>query len=293
MSIIEIARDQTTNPLDVVEHMAAGNNWPFERAGEDEIAIVVTGRWTNYQISFTWMSEIEALHLACAFDMRVPEPRLSEVQQLVALINEQLWIGHFDVWMQNGVVMFRHALLLPAASPLRAGNARRCSGPRSTPANAIIRRSSSWSGRANPRAKPWTPPCSRHPARRNTTPMSASDPATAGAPDLRDFSGLLVLVGAGKMGSALLDGWLRFGLKPTNVAVIEPSAVAANQDAGRARRAAQSRCRRADRRCRHRHCGEAANRRAGDAGAGADDRRVDDRDVDHGRADAAIPVRAH
>ncbi len=53
--------------------------------------------------------------------------------------------------------------------------------------------------------------------------MSASDPATAGAPDLRDFSGLLVLVGAGKMGSGLLDGWLRFGLKPTNVAVIEPS----------------------------------------------------------------------
>jgi pyrroline-5-carboxylate reductase len=40
---------------------------------------------------------------------------------------------------------------------------------------------------------------------------------------LRDFSGLLVLVGAGKMGSGLLDGWLRFGLKPTNVAVIEPS----------------------------------------------------------------------
>jgi pyrroline-5-carboxylate reductase len=41
-------------------------------------------------------------------------------------------------------------------------------------------------------------------------------------PDLRDFSGLLVLVGAGKMGSALLEGWLRFGLDPTRVAVLEP-----------------------------------------------------------------------
>jgi hypothetical protein len=112
MSLIEIAHDSRSNPLEVVEHMAAGNNWPFERAGEDEIAIVVTGRWTNYQVSFTWMSEIEALHLACAFDMRVPDPRLSEVHQLIALINEQLWIGHFDVWTQNGVVMFRHALLL-------------------------------------------------------------------------------------------------------------------------------------------------------------------------------------
>jgi hypothetical protein len=112
MSLIEITRDQQNNPLDVVERMATGNNWPFERAGEDEIGLVVTGRWTNYQVSFTWMGDIEALHLACAFDMKVPDARLPEVQQLIAGINEQLWIGHFDVWMQNGVVMFRHALVL-------------------------------------------------------------------------------------------------------------------------------------------------------------------------------------
>jgi hypothetical protein len=112
MSIIEIGQDQRNSALDVVERMAAGNNWPFERAGEDEIALNVTGRWTNYQVSFTWMGDIEALHLGCAFDMKVPDPRLNEVQALIALINEQLWIGHFDLWMQNGVIMFRHALVL-------------------------------------------------------------------------------------------------------------------------------------------------------------------------------------
>ncbi len=47
--------------------------------------------------------------------------------------------------------------------------------------------------------------------------------SSAGAnPDLRDFSGLIVLAGAGKMGGALLDGWLRAGLDPAKVAVIEP-----------------------------------------------------------------------
>ena len=90
MSLIELARDESTSPLEVVERMAAANQWPFERAGEDEIALHVTGRWTNYQISFTWMNDIEALHVACAFDMKVPEPRLAEVQSLVALINEQM-----------------------------------------------------------------------------------------------------------------------------------------------------------------------------------------------------------
>ena len=45
---------------------------------------------------------------------------------------------------------------------------------------------------------------------------------TSATPDLRDFAGHLVLVGAGKMGSALLEGWLRFGLDPKHITVLEP-----------------------------------------------------------------------
>ncbi len=51
---------------------------------------------------------------------------------------------------------------------------------------------------------------------------SSHTPATGQNPDLRKVSGLLVLVGAGKMGGALLEGWLRLGLDPNNVAVFEP-----------------------------------------------------------------------
>jgi len=39
---------------------------------------------------------------------------------------------------------------------------------------------------------------------------------------LRDFSGTLVLVGAGKMGGAMLEGWLALGLDPATVVVREP-----------------------------------------------------------------------
>ena len=39
---------------------------------------------------------------------------------------------------------------------------------------------------------------------------------------LEDFTGTLVLVGAGKMGGAMLEGWHRLGLKFDNIAVIEP-----------------------------------------------------------------------
>jgi hypothetical protein len=112
MSLTELSQDLRSNPLDVVEQLASGNDWSFEREGDDEITMLIGGKWTDYQISFTWMDELEALHLACAFELKVPERRRVEVQQLIASMNEQMWVGHFDLWSKDGMVMFRHALVL-------------------------------------------------------------------------------------------------------------------------------------------------------------------------------------
>ena len=123
MSMLEGIVDSRSHPLAVVEDIATDNNWSFERSGDDEVTIVSKGEWTDYQLSFTWMAEIEALHLACAFDMKIPQPKRAEVQRLIAGINEQLWIGHFDLWVLDSVIMFRHALVLTGgAEP----NAHQC-----------------------------------------------------------------------------------------------------------------------------------------------------------------------
>jgi hypothetical protein len=120
---LEMVEHTRANPLDVVERMASTNDWSFERAGEDEITLVVAGKWTDYQISFTWMYDIEALHLACAFEFKVPERCRIEVQQLISMINEQLWVGHFDLWIKDGLVMYRHALVLTGGV---AASGRQC-----------------------------------------------------------------------------------------------------------------------------------------------------------------------
>ncbi len=112
MALTLIDETAHSNPLDVVERIASVNDWSFERSGDDEINILIKGRWVDYQVSFTWMGELEALHLACAFDIKVAERRRAEVQQLIAHMNEQMWIGHFDLWTEDGLVMFRHALVL-------------------------------------------------------------------------------------------------------------------------------------------------------------------------------------
>ena len=64
MSLIDFTEQTRVNPLDVVERVAATNGWSFERAGDEEITILVTGKWSDYQVSYTWMLDIEALQSA-------------------------------------------------------------------------------------------------------------------------------------------------------------------------------------------------------------------------------------
>jgi hypothetical protein len=109
---LDLEHDTRANPLDRVERLASRNDWTFDRDSEDEISVALDGVWSNYQVAVTWLAEVEAIHVACAFDLKAPERRRAEVLSLIALVNEQLWVGHFDLWTKENVVMFRHALLL-------------------------------------------------------------------------------------------------------------------------------------------------------------------------------------
>jgi len=121
MNQLHFETDRSEHPLDVVERLAALRDWIFDRADTDEMSVSVSGRWTDYHVAFTWIENVEALHVACAFDLKVPERRRAEVLQLVSHINEQLWVGHFDLWSSENVVMFRHSLLLAGgAEPTHA-----------------------------------------------------------------------------------------------------------------------------------------------------------------------------
>jgi len=84
MSLMELEVERQSNPVDMIEYVAANNDWSFERSGDDEIAMTVEGKWADYHVSFSWMEEFEALHLGCAFDVKVPEQRVNEVTKLLA-----------------------------------------------------------------------------------------------------------------------------------------------------------------------------------------------------------------
>lgn len=122
MASADMRLERVGNPVDLIEHVATNNDWPCDRTNEDELTLVVAGNWTDYNVSLNWRDDLESMHIACAFDFKVPPNRLQEVYRLVAQINEQLWLGHFDVWTQEGLIMFRHGLMLNGA----AATTRQC-----------------------------------------------------------------------------------------------------------------------------------------------------------------------
>ena len=115
MSAHLVLSDTSSNPLDVIEQIAAANDWSFDRRNDAEMAAEAPGKWCDYGLYFSWSTEISAMHFTCAFDLKVPEKRRGALYELLALANERLWIGHFGMDADDGVPVFRHAVLLRGA----------------------------------------------------------------------------------------------------------------------------------------------------------------------------------
>ncbi|AUG55148.1 hypothetical protein CSC3H3_15540 [Thalassospira marina] len=105
------------NPLLLVEDIAQTNQWNLERRSADEIVVEIPGHWCTYLVYFTWRDDAEALHIACCFDLFVPDPVRPRIYELLAKCNEQLWIGHFGLWLDENMPLFRHTLLFGGDVP--------------------------------------------------------------------------------------------------------------------------------------------------------------------------------
>ncbi|HEX6142480.1 MAG TPA: YbjN domain-containing protein [Geminicoccaceae bacterium] len=104
--------ESSGNPLDLVEHIAIANEWPFHRQNEEELATEIAGHWCQYRLWFSWHPELGVLHLSCALEMRVQPNKRDAIYALLAQANEKLWLGHFDLCSEENLPMFRHAVLM-------------------------------------------------------------------------------------------------------------------------------------------------------------------------------------
>jgi hypothetical protein len=103
------------NPLDLVEEIVASNDWSFDRTSAEEIVVAISGRWSEYNLYFAWREEMRVMQFCATCEMRVPAARRAAVNELLALTNDKLWLGHFSATHEDTRLSFRQTVLLRGA----------------------------------------------------------------------------------------------------------------------------------------------------------------------------------
>src|SRR5438477_9669555 len=103
------------DPLEVVERVLSAENLTFDRTEDGDLAFALTGDWKDYELWFAWRPEADCLQLCLSIDLRASKEARRAAYELINLINQRVWLGHFEIWPEDGEVVFRHSLSLPDA----------------------------------------------------------------------------------------------------------------------------------------------------------------------------------
>lgn len=101
------------NPLELVEDIILDQEWPYQRLSPYEVMSEVDGRWGSYRLVFLWQAEINILHVTCVIDIPLNFTYIDEVYELLAIINERMVLGHFEIYAEEGLPAFRYSFLIP------------------------------------------------------------------------------------------------------------------------------------------------------------------------------------
>ncbi|MBI1186474.1 MAG: hypothetical protein GC206_03965 [Alphaproteobacteria bacterium] len=99
------------DPLDLVEAVFSDDDrFAVERGEDGDVHFSLARNWADVAGYVAYRAELPALLFTLGFDMRAPTGRIPEAVRLAAMINENLWLGHFDVWTDDGSIVFRHSI---------------------------------------------------------------------------------------------------------------------------------------------------------------------------------------
>src|SRR5262245_28031610 len=101
MTSLTLKTDELYNPLDIAERVIMDRDWVFDRPDEGELIAEATGHWGRYRLWLNWQAEHGGLTLTCALDTKFAKPMLPKIYSLLAIVNEKLWLGHFDLCSQD------------------------------------------------------------------------------------------------------------------------------------------------------------------------------------------------
>ena len=123
--MIEPGFDEGTaaGPLDTIERVAASSEFEAQRIDETELHVTLAGSWRDVAVWFAWREEAQVLQIGAPLEMKVPAGCRQAVNELLALVNERLWLGHFDHWERDHGLIYRNGAVLPAGQAMDASQA--------------------------------------------------------------------------------------------------------------------------------------------------------------------------
>jgi hypothetical protein len=99
-------------PIEVLEAYFEARGWACERTGDGEIIASAPGSWAQYELRGVWRPEDQVLQFLAFPDVKVAADKRLAIYETLGLINEQLWLGHFELWSSSGLIVFRYAALV-------------------------------------------------------------------------------------------------------------------------------------------------------------------------------------
>ncbi len=103
---------EACHPIDIVETLAASQDWSFDRLADDRIAMTVEGQWRTYALTLAWSAQDETLRLIATFEMAPPAGRMDALRDLLNRANEMVWTGAFTWWEDRQLMVWRYGLCL-------------------------------------------------------------------------------------------------------------------------------------------------------------------------------------
>ena len=108
----EFPSESDAAPVEMLAALFEARGWDFEVVSDDEMVGEVQGSWAKYQLRGIWRGTDNVLQFLCLPDIRVTSEKKPNAYELLSLVNEQMWLGHFDIWSNGDVLLYRHGVLL-------------------------------------------------------------------------------------------------------------------------------------------------------------------------------------
>ncbi|MBF0614231.1 MAG: hypothetical protein G8237_04895 [Magnetococcales bacterium] len=103
------------NPMGAVEEFAISQDWNAERTNEYELWAEMPGQWGQQRLWVAFHEETGYLQFNAYMNLKIPQRFMGVAAQTITLMNERVWLGHFEIWNEERTPVFRVVLPLRGA----------------------------------------------------------------------------------------------------------------------------------------------------------------------------------